>query len=65
MSRKPKLIKYAEMNKDLPIDEDMAVAEFRAFHAKADLLTKRVTNPEVIAVMQEVLDNLNKNLQRG
>ena len=48
MTAKPKLIKYREMNKNLPIDEDMAVAEFRAFYAKADILTKRIQNPEVI-----------------
>lgn len=60
---KPKLIKYAEMQKDLPVDEDMAVAEFRAFYAIADVYTRRVQNPEVIAVMKEVLDNLKNNLQ--
>ena len=65
--RKPKLIKYTEIvankGKDLPVDDEQAVAYFRAFYAIGDVHTKRVTSRKALDVMLEVLENLQNNLQ--
>jgi hypothetical protein len=65
----PKLLKYTlyserAKEKDLSLDTDRAVANFRAFYATAALDSERVDDPFAIDVMVEVLDNLKNNLQK-
>ena len=65
--RKAKLIKYADIvadkGKDLPVDDERAIADFRAFYALGDVHTKRVKSRKALDVMLEVLENLQNNLQ--
>ena len=65
--RKPKLIKYAEIvadkGRNLPADDERAIADFRAFYALGDVHTKRVKSRKALEVMFEILENLQNNLQ--
>lgn len=44
--------------------DDAAITEFRAFHVVASVHTKRVENPIAVEIMRQILDGLQRDLDK-
>lgn len=56
---------YQAHPEELQFFEDRAVTDFRAFEAIAVIYLKKLTNPRIRSVFDEVIQNLQDHLQEN